>query len=502
MVKSDGLASLSDRSQISAFFGGDMPTKDIFLVATHVASQRTKDETEKWLDQSFTSLRKSVKTSYFLDGKICLAYQICKAREWTVQLPEHQSDEFRKYIREIELCIDAVAQTCCVEELSEYNLEREQAPRKVRLAFGRPWSDNASFKDGLEDHVSKTWPCLFMRKLKNSVLDALAIPMRKLEEHATKKEEEMSRALKKQQDLNEMLAQNKWVLQAQKAADQAIAEVLQRLKLFCQVFEEGPDDWFDKGKLRDFWAQLADMMQDSAFEVACMNCNFNKSSGAHKRGRQTLHFDTVTDAEPFVAKCVSWACEITYKSLAKGLDDVIRDAAFVLRKEGLPVVNWPEAPETRCTSMPTTALRKVNPGERAAPVAAAVGALGLSAAVGAAPAALATFLAVPALIGAAVYTSENYGERFVTDALNGLRRRLEGHEFIEIDSGIIRRLAEEEVRRVANDMTTRTIAQLDDARGALGREMKERVAEASAEYKRSADAAKRANDAKELLLSD
>ena len=496
VVKSDGLAPLSDRNQICNVFGGSILTKDVFLVATHVNNAEDRDETKAWLEKNFTCLAKTVKKTYFLDAKVVLAFRICEARGWH-DLPEHSSAEFVQYEKEVFFCADVVAPTLDISCAKDYESERKQVWVKLQRVLQK-LPDNKEFGGELEDCVSKTWPDLFLKKVRSSVMDTLNMPLAKLEQDVSCAQKNRQLAIAHKEAMLDTLGRNQWARCVQQTRDTAIEEALDRVNIFLEVLDEGPGDWFEPQQLNDFWEKLADVVQDIAFADACKECNHHRSS----RSKKGLHFDTVTDAEPFLAKFFLWVGQVTYEQLRSKLDDVIQEACQCLCQEGLPLVNrTQELRRSGSTSIPQDARCTVSAAERGVPVAAAAAtAIGIGA-TGAAGVALATLGAVPLLVGTAVYRAEKFGDRFVKDAVYGLRRHLEGHEFMVIHGETLRRPAEEEVNRAANDVANATMIELGQAKDALRRVVQEKVNAAEQELQRLQDLAKRAKDAKELLLS-
>ncbi|CAK9015987.1 unnamed protein product [Durusdinium trenchii] len=502
VVKSDGLAPLSHHVQTCAFFGGSIPGKDVFLVATHVDKQNTRDDTEKWLKTNFTCLGTALKRMFFLDCKIALAYQICDARDWQV-LPEHSSEEFKQGSEEIELCVGAVSPSVDVSVPVEYEPERKEVWNKLQRAHRRSCLHNTVFKDELEGHVVKTWPDLFVNKIRNLLLDDLAEPLARLQGDVNDCNVLHQEALHNREAMREWLDKNQWVARTQQACHAAEKAAIERIELFCNVLDEGPGDWFDRKKLRDFWARLADVTDNEHIANSCKNCNWVRSSRSEKK---SLKFDTVTDAMPFLTSFSNWASNIAENQLSFQMDEVIQEARARLHVEGLPFLKYEDMSRSSSTPIPEDAIQKTRPAERAVPAAAASAtALGIAGTTGAAGPFLTTGAAGPFLTtlgGVSILMgTAKFGERFVVDALSALRRHFEGHDVMEIQGKILRKVAEKEIKRVGNDMTNTAIAKLERAKDALRRLVEDRVQSAASELERAQSVVKCAKDAKELLVN-
>ena len=493
----DSLAPFSDRNKALAFFGGSFPNKDVFLIITKVEGRAERTKAEEWLAQNTPCLR--VKEKYFINAGALLAYQICQERGWKL-LPQHASTEFEQNIEEVKLCVKPVSPCLDVrDDVEDYESGRHSVWNFLNTLHNRKWSDNSIFKDELEEHVCRTWPDLFLQKIRSFVLDALPNPIVRLRQAVQEAELEQQAANAAKHEAQEFLLQNPWCSQAQQLCSEVRELVWDRINFFCDLVDEGPTDWFDHGHRRVHWDTI-EQITDADVAAACRKCNHHASSRSHAQG---LRFDTITDAKPFLTSFPKWVCQLTHTELDR-VYELLHDAFEQLRAHGVHLRMArarPGAHETSLMHVPDGALRSVAPTDRVLPVASLAGAAaGSAAALGAA----ATIVAVagigaPAAILTAAYRADKFGERFVSDAPYGWLKQLSGNDFVNICGEYLRNVAEEEVSKEIQKTENEVLRELERAKNALNSAAEERVRDAEASLQEAANMLESTTRAQESL---
>ena len=495
----DGLAPLSDRNKALAFFGGSFPNKDVFLVITKVERIEDRREAEAWLEKNTSCLRDMhVKRQYFLNAGALLAHQICQERGWDV-LPAHGSTEFEQKLEEVKLCVKPVFPLLDVEEdVEEYKSDRHSIFRKLNTLHNKAWTSNRIFKDELEEHVCRTWPDLFCGKIRSFVLDALVNPILRLQKTVQEAELEQQAAHDAKQRTRDFLLQTPWSFQIKEWLSGVSELVLDRINLFCNQVDQGPENWLDPHELAQFWYEI-EQMTNPEVVASCKKCNHHASSRSYAKGM--LIFETVMDATPFLTSFGQWVCRLTHAELdnvygmLQGIFAQLKAHSLHSREARARL----DANETPVMQVPQGALQRVAPSDRVIPVASAAAAVGAAATFGVAGILATTVIGATASGGTAAYRAEKFGERFVSDALSWWSKQLSGNDFVIMRGELLREPFTEQVSKEINKAQNEILSELERAKEALNDEAEARVKAAEAALQQATHMLKSSKNAQDSL---